>query len=153
MWKKHGLTTIELLVVIGILAILFLLLFLAIRQIQRNAKNVAIRNDVRQLRLLAEEVYDNQGASYADWLSNPLIASQVTTLRNDVDRTLGDPAGAPWKSVIIDTREKEYCISSQMVQANPPLYYCVDTHAQFVEIGSPCRDPGDDTLPLICPAS
>lgn len=142
---------IELLIVIAILAILFTMLFVVIRKVQRNAKNVTIRNDVRQLRLLAEEVYDNQGASYTDWTSNPLIAPQVTTLRDDIDDTLGDPAGPPWKSVVIDSREKEYCVSAELVVASEATHYCVDTRARFLETNEHCQTPADDTQPLICP--
>lgn len=151
--RRRGFTVIEILIVITILLILFVLLFVAIRQVQRNARNVTIRNDVRQLRLLAEEVYDNQGASYTDWLANPLIIAQVATLRDDIDITLGDPAGTPWQSVIVDSREKEYCVSAPLANPSTGAYYCVDTSAQFVQTNAPCQAPVGDSQPLLCPTS
>ncbi|MBI3256089.1 MAG: type II secretion system protein [Candidatus Andersenbacteria bacterium] len=147
---SRGFTLIELLLVIAILAILFILVFVAVRSMTKRSQDVKIRSDVRQLRLLAEEVFDNAGASYENWDVNPLITSQVDTLRQDIESahsTVGT------HSVLIANRETEYCISAELVAKNDGTHWCVDATGRFRPTTGHCNDPGDPDIPLVCPGS
>lgn len=146
--KREGFTLIELLLVIAILAILFLLVFVAVRSVSKRSQDVKIRSDVRQLRLLAEEVFDHAGASYEDWTLNPLTTSQVDTLLQDIESAHGTPGT---HSVIISNREEEYCISAELVAKNEGTHWCVDTSGRFRPTEGHCVDPGDPDTPLLCP--
>lgn len=152
---KHtrGFTLIELLLVVAILTILFLVVYVSIHRVNERAQDVRIRNDVKQLRLLAEQAYDSQGATYENWSVLPIVADQVIILRNNIDETLGDGPGAPWLSTITENREKEYCISSPLVAQENGNYYCVDGSGQFKIINTPCPPAATDNQPLVCPPS
>ncbi len=149
--KQEGLTLIEILLVIGILAILFMLVFVAVRSATKRSQDIRIRSDVRQMRLLAEEVFDHAGASYLDWTNNPLVVSQVATLRADIAKPHGDEGNPAAYSVIISNRETEYCISAELVYGDQGRYSCVDASGVFKFTTTQCVDPGDLDTPLVCP--
>lgn len=145
---QEGFTLIELLLVIAILAILFAIVFVAVRSVSKRSQDVKIRSDIRQLRLLAEEVFDHSGASYKDWNTNPLITSQVTTLLQDIETAHGTTGT---HSVVIANRENAYCISAELVAKNESNYWCVDASGRFRPTSGQCADPGDPDIPLVCP--
>lgn len=149
--KQDGLTLLEILLVIGILAILFVLVFVSVRSATKRSHDIRIRSDVRQMRLLAEEVFDHAGASYMDWTNNPLVVSQVATLRADIAKPHGDEANPTLYSVIISNRETEYCVSAKLVAGNEGPFTCVDASGVFKFTSTQCVDPGDPEVPLGCP--
>lgn len=150
--NKSGFTFIELLVVIAILAVLFVLVFVSIRSVQKKAQNTRIRNDVRQLRLLAEQVFDSAGANFAGWTSNPLIVNNIQILRNDIAFVNHATTPDLSSSVLIDSRVEEYCISAKLlVPEDGANYFCVDASATFHLTHAQCSDPNDSETPLVCP--
>lgn len=149
--KKNGFTFIELLIVITILAILFVLVFVSLQSVQKKTQNTRVKNDVRQLRLLAEEVFDNAGADYQDWTQNPLVLNHIATLRNDIAKVNHEVGGQTASSVIVDTHPEGYCISGKLLVAeNEATHFCVDSTAVFRLTHSHCTD-GGLALPLACP--
>lgn len=146
--KREGFSLIELLLVIAIFAILVVLVIVAVRSISKRSQDVKIRSDVRQLRLLAEEVFDNAGASYEDWNTNPLVESQVGTLLQDIESA---HATAGSHTVLITNRETEYCISAELVAKNESTHWCVDAAGRFRPTDGHCVDPGNPNVPLVCP--
>ncbi len=149
--KSAGLTFIEVLVVVAILAVLFLIVAIRVQGLSKRSQDIKIRNDVRQLRLLAEQVFDENGAEYMGWSTFPSIANNVEALRNDIDEVNGDAPGAPWESVLIDERVDEYCISAPLLNGADGDYYCADASGRFFEVDSPCVLPALVSTPLECP--
>jgi len=141
-----GFTLIEILVVIGIMGLLFSLVIVAIRQVQHDAFNTRIQNNVRQLRLLAESAYDSTSASYVNWSQSPAVAGQVATILEDTDAAHGNPAGAPYLTVIAESEAKEFCISAPLHLATGG-YSCIDARGVF----STAADECPTTAPLLCP--
>ena len=152
--REDGLTFIEILIVVAILGILLVMVFVGVNSARKKSQDVKVRNDVRQLRLLAEEVFDNAGASYLNWKTNPLIATQVATLVSDLVAAHGDPGAAQDDYVsLVDSRESEFCVSGKLVVPNDGDYWCVDASGRFLATDSPCAEPADASGPLICPGS
>jgi prepilin-type N-terminal cleavage/methylation domain-containing protein len=147
-----GFSLIEILIVVAVLGILASLILTAVSASRIKAYNNRIRTSVGQIRWLAEEVYDTQGASYENWTHDPTIQQQLTILLDDIDKNYGDSAGAPYVTVLRESQNKEYCVSAPLrQQAN--AYYCIDATAVFRVTHSPCPDYPVDGAPLRCPAN
>jgi prepilin-type N-terminal cleavage/methylation domain-containing protein len=147
---RNGFSFIELLLAIAILAILFVMVFVTVHYVQSRGQNIRVRSDVRQLRLLAEEVFDNAGANYAHWTTNPLTINQVQDLRDDIEAANAVQAGKNSPSVAIDARENEYCVSGQLpTPENGAGFVCVDASGVFHDTHAPCADVGQANL--VCP--
>ncbi|MBI3421105.1 MAG: type II secretion system protein [Candidatus Sungbacteria bacterium] len=151
---ERGLTFVEILIVVAILGILFVMVFVGVNSARKKSQDVKVRNDVRQLRLLAEEVFDNAGASYLAWTTNPLVAAQVATLVSDLVAAHGIEGAVQADYVsLIDSRESEFCVSGKLVVPNNGDYWCVDASGRFFAIDSPCAEPANASEPLTCPES
>jgi prepilin-type N-terminal cleavage/methylation domain-containing protein len=147
---RNGFSFIELLLAVAILAILLVMVLVTVHYGQTRGQNIRVRSDVRQLRLLAEEIFDNTGASYAHWTNNPLVINQIQTLRDDIDAANTLQPGVNSTSVVIDTRETEYCISGQLpTPDNGGKFVCVDATGVFHDTHAPCADVAQASL--ICP--
>ncbi len=148
--QRNGFTFIELLIAIAILAILVAIVLVTVHTVQQQGQNVRVRSDVRQLRLLAEEVFNNAGANYMHWTTNPLTVNQVQSLRDDIDMANALPSGPNSTSAVIDTRANEYCISGQLhTPANGAGFVCVDATGIFHDTHAQCADTGQANL--VCP--
>src|SRR5688572_28067285 len=95
-----GFTLIEFLIVIAIIGILSSLILNAVAHGCQKALDNSIRRDISQLRLSAEQAFDSQAGSYEDWTQEGGVASDVIVLQEDIDKQYGDPAGAPYVSVL-----------------------------------------------------
>lgn len=146
--KRQGFTLIELLVVIAIIGILVALVLTGVGMARSKAKDNAIRNDVRQMRIMAEEVYDASGASYLDWSSDAEIIDRLDTLHADVNKQHGSATNV---TRICDTQTKDFCISAEFT-AEPGHYFCIDATGRYLETTTPCPEtcPDDTGSPLRC---
>lgn len=78
--SHSGFTLTGLVITIAILGILIALILTAIFKGRDKAYDNSVRNDVRQFRWLAEEVYNTQGARYWDWSTHPDVTDRVLIL-------------------------------------------------------------------------
>lgn len=160
MRSDKGLTLIEILIVLAVMAILVILILVGIRGAQIKARDNRIRSDVRQLRLLAEQVYDENGASYRNWRTRPHgLETQIEVLLNDIQLNYGleaeDYARYPnnFETVIRDSQRKEFCISAPM-RGDEDTYFCADATGVFKTVSEPCEEQsGPNPDPLRCAAN
>lgn len=144
--RDQGFTLIELLVVIAILGILLTIVIVAVSSVRRDAFDARVKNDVRQLRILAESAYDATAASYLNWSTKPVVQSEVVTLLEDIDAAHGNAPGAPYVAVIADSQAKEFCISAPL-HGSSGNHYCIDDSGLFKTTATQCPT----TAPLACP--
>lgn len=137
-----GFTLIELLVVIAIIGILAALVFAAASSSRDKADDARIRNDVRQIRWLAEIVYNSQNTSFLNWTSYPDTQANLTTLTDDLQDVGIDSADI----IMRDSEVGEYCISVPL-KSNPGRYYCTDASVEFKIASGICPEE----TPLTCP--
>lgn len=147
--QEKGFTLIELLIVIAILGVLTLFVLNAIWNARDKAYDARIRNDIVQLRWLAESVFDSQGASYMNWTAHATIQQQLTLALSDIDKNYGDAAGAPYVTTIRDTQDGDYCVSAPLRGA-VGKHYCVDATGVFKTTNSACA-VSTGVPPLRCP--
>lgn len=158
MKKITGFSLIELLIVIAIIGILTGLILVGTSRSRLKGQDNAIRSSTGQLRLMAEQVYDTQGASYLNWHLNAGVQSQVAQLLADIDEKYGNttadtyPASFPgsYETVIRASQRKDYCISAPL-RAQPGSYYCIDTTGVFKISSAHCADQTLTGPPLRCP--
>lgn len=153
MKKQAGLTFLEILLVISIIAVLTILVLTAVSSSRKKAFDNRIRAGVSQLRILAQIVYDSQNGSYENWTEELSIQNSLSTTLEDIDKNYGDAPGAPYVTVLRESQTQDFCVSAPLQSTN--TYYCVDATARFDEVSSPCPDQGDDDSgdpPLRCPS-
>lgn len=152
---RKGFSLIEILIVIAVISILSVLILMGVQRGKLKAYDNSIRNDVGQLRWQAEILYDQRGATYQDWATNPppSIAEQLAVLREDINTNFGNTDYPDDDVVVIlDDQSKEYCISAPL-RSDATKYYCVDALATFKTVTAPCeKDPFDQDAPNRCPA-
>lgn len=118
----RGFTFIEILVAIAIVVILAALVMLSFRQLRIKARNAAIKEDVDQMRVVAENVFDeNVGAGYCGpGLKCATTDPRMVPLKKDFDDQNGGAGGEPTLvsgdnfcvfGVLAD--EKTYCADSR----------------------------------------
>ena len=147
-WRKlklqyKGFTLIELLVVIGIIGILASLVAAATISARQKAADTRIKNDVRQLRWLAEIVYTNQNSDFIDWSFSPQIANDLAIITADI-------TAAHQTEVTISIGQSDtqsFCVSAPL-KTNSNQHYCIDASREISISNSPCRD---DITPHVCP--
>ncbi len=145
-----GFTLIELLIVIAIIGILSIVVLSAVKQARDKARDNSIRNNIYQLRLVAEQIYISQKASFKNWTLDQEFASDITTLLVDTDHAAGDAAGAPYVTVMRDSQIGNYCVSAPLV-TQPNKYYCVDHSGIFKTSDSACPNEAANGPALACP--
>ena len=158
MRRTRGFSLIELLIVIAIIGILTGLILVGTSRSRLKGQDTAIRNDVSQLRLMAEQVYDTQGASYLNWHLNASVQAQVAQLLADVDEKYGNtvpdtyPTSYPasYETVLRFSQRKDYCVSAPL-RSEPGKYYCIDTTGVFTVAESHCPEQLLTGPPLRCP--
>ena len=146
---QKGFTLIELLIVIAIIGILASLILGAVSQSRDKAFNARIRNDVVQLRWLAEIAYDQQGGSYQNFTSLEIVQDQLSLLREDIDENYGDPAGSPYQVTIQDSQVQNYCVSAPL-RNKTNQHFCIDNSGLLVTTTSACANYAEDETPLGC---
>lgn len=152
--KKSGFTIVELLVVILIIGILVFLVVVATTRVRNRSHNVRIKNDTGQLRLMAEQVFDSNGARYVDWTKHPQVAGGVAQLLTDIADVHNVSDALAEKAVLVETQNKHYCISVELkVEEEGLTHYCVDKSGQFKGTDRHCdvktiTSPDDQTM---CP--
>lgn len=140
--SQRGFTLIELLVVIAIIGILAALVFAVASSSRDKADDTRVRNDIRQIRWLAEIVYNSQNASFLDWTAHADIQNSLNILTNDLQEV-----GVASEDIIMrDSEVGEYCVSAPL-KSNPGRYYCADASAEFKISSSSCPE----AAPLKCP--
>lgn len=161
--KQSGFTLVELLITITIIGILAGLVLTSIRLGRLKAHDNSIRNDVGQLRWIAEQMADTKGASYLNWRSTatPVLRDSIKILLDDIEKSYGTldaadnyPTSYPasYQTVIRESQTKEYCVSAPL-RSEPGKYYCIDATAVFRVVSQPCPDIQTATPPLRCPPS
>lgn len=149
MQKQLGFTLIELLIVIAIIGVLTTLVLAGVYQGRMKAYDNSVRNDIRQLRWVAEEAYDANGASYENWSTYDKRTSDIEKLMDDIDKNYGytptDPEDpTDHAALIFDSQVQNYCISAPLREGG---YYCIDATGVFTTTQNPCSEPtGDDPL-------
>lgn len=144
--KEKGFTLIELLVVIAIISILLTIVIVALTAVRRDAFDARIKNDIRQLRILAESAYDSAAASYLNWSTKPVVQAEVVVLLEEIDAAHNNGPGAPYVAVIADSQAKEFCISAPL-HISTGSHYCIDDSGVFKTTATSCPT----TAPLACP--
>ncbi|MEX1997181.1 MAG: type II secretion system protein [Candidatus Andersenbacteria bacterium] len=151
--RQEGFTLIELLVVLVIFAILVIIVMISVNRFLKKGNDVRIQNDVGQMRLLAEQAYDANGASYIGWKSHPLVVSDVQVLLADINEVHHEPPNSTEKVVFLDSQRKNYCISVELVIKDDGAYYCVDASGVYRVVSAPCEAPVSGDIPLACPGN
>lgn len=150
--RSHGFTLIEVLIVIAVLSFLAILVLTAVRGSKNKAYDNAIRNDVGQLRLLAEQAFDSNGASYKNWPSK-VPAEDLLALQEDIDKNFGDVDPENYVVSLADSQARDFCVSAPL-RNDPGKYYCVDQVGVFKIVSSPCENHQlPDIAPNECPSS
>ncbi|MEX1997892.1 MAG: prepilin-type N-terminal cleavage/methylation domain-containing protein [Candidatus Andersenbacteria bacterium] len=158
--ETKGFTLIELLIVIAIIGILSILILIGVIYGREKAHDNAIRSDVVQLRWLAEQVYDSQGASYLNWRAHASIQTEVATIIADIDKQLGEPTAdnypitypTSYAVTIRESQRKEYCISAPL-KSEEDKHYCIDATGVFKVVATVCASQTLSGPPLRCPSS
>lgn len=148
---QRGFTLIELLIVIAIIGVLVAIVLGGINIARSKARDNGVRNDIRQMRWLAEEAYNSNGADYTDWNLDTGITDRLDILLNDLDKHTGHTAPPDHATRICATQQHDYCISAPLA-SDASQYFCVDATGRFVHTGTPCPEtcPDADGAPLVC---
>lgn len=158
MYKRSGFSLIEVIIVVAIIGILTGIILVGTARSRLKGQDTAIRNDVGQLRIMAEQVYDTQGASYLNWHLHPDVQSLVGQLVGDIDEKYGNvvpdtyPTSYPgsYETVLRYSQRKDYCVSAPL-RSDPGKYYCIDATGVFAIADSHCSDQLLTGPPLRCP--
>lgn len=138
----RGFTLLELIVVVAILGILFSIVIVGFYKARVDAFNARIKNDIRQLRVLAESAYDSTAASYFNWSTNGSVSAEVQTIAADV----ADAHNSPTALQIRDQEVKEFCVSAPL-HSSLGTFYCVDASGVLKESATACPA----VAPFVCP--
>lgn len=152
---ERGLTFIEILLVIGIFAILASLVLATVTSSRGKAIANRIRGNVGQMRILAEIAFDSNGGNYINWSQEPSIQTEMNRLLDLIDADTGDSTGPPHTTLVRESQAQNYCVSAPL-GAGADTYYCIDATGKFREVTSACPDYGDDLSgdpPLRCPGN
>ncbi len=150
---RGGVTLIELLIVIAIIAMLVTLVLYGLSRSRDKAYDTRIKNAIGQIRFQAEGIYDTQGANYLGWTQVAAIQENLQILLDDIDKNYGDANPGSYVTVLRDTQEKEYCISAPL-KSGVNRYACIDSTGVLQEVGGPCPEDedGDGDPVLRCPS-
>jgi prepilin-type N-terminal cleavage/methylation domain-containing protein len=141
--QNHGFTLLELLVVIAIIGILASLVIVATINARQKAADAIIKNDVRQMRWLAEIVYNSQNNSFINWSTDSQITNDLNNLIADVE----DAHDGAYTATIGDTDNQSFCVSAPM-KTSPSRHYCIDASREIHITQNPCVIA---TTPHVCP--
>lgn len=149
----QGFTLIELLIVIAIIGILTSLVLGGVYLARLKAYDNSIRNDIRQLRLIAEEAYDANHADYTDWTLYEPRTNDIAILKEDVDQNFGDSDPEVFQTIINDSQIQDYCVSAPLREGG---YYCIDATGAFIRTATACltnEEAAGSEEPVRCPTS
>ena len=131
------------LIVISIIGILAAIIFSVSSSGRSAAADTRVKNDIRQMRWLAEVSYDEQGGDFTNWSTHPYIASDYNNLIADID----DAHGSAVVLSVGKTDLQSFCISAPLT-SDPNKHYCLDADQSTVITTSPCVTA---TTPHVCP--
>lgn len=121
MQKKKGFTLVEMLVVIGIVGILATLVLVVMASSRSKAADVRIKNDVRQMRWLAELAYDAQKGSFINWSTYGDVIGDYNKLKADID----DAHGSVVTISVGEADGQSFCVSAPL-KSDSGKHYCID---------------------------
>lgn len=127
---EAGFTLIEILVVIALIVVFATLVLLPFREIRVKSRNAAIREDIDQIRVLAEDVFDdNGGVGYCGTgLACASTDPRMTKLKEDIDRQNGSAGGQPTMLA-----GDSFCVEAVLADSTG---YCADSNGAFTTSGS-----------------
>lgn len=141
--NDHGFALIELLVVIAIIGVLSSLVIATTLSARNKAADARIKNDVRQLRWLAEIVYNSQNNDFTDWSIHPQVIDDLNLLVTDINE-----AHQTIVTISIgDQDNQSFCVSAPM-KSNTSRHYCIDASREIHLTDNPCPSA---TAPHVCP--
>lgn len=140
---QRGFTLIELLVVIAIIGVLSSLVIATTLSARNKAADARIKNDVRQLRWLAEIVYNSNNNNFTDWSTHAQVIDDLNLLVTDINE-----AHQTIVTVSIgDQDNQSFCVSAPM-KTNPSRHYCIDASREIHITDNPCPSA---ITPHVCP--
>lgn len=116
---------IEILVVIAIIGILATIILIPLSQISLKARNAAIKDDINQVRVIAEDVLDDNGGATYCVLGQSCVTTdpRVLPLAADIDRQNGNAGGEP-----VIQADANFCVEAVFADAKT---YCADSSGGF----------------------
>jgi prepilin-type N-terminal cleavage/methylation domain-containing protein len=139
---NKGFTLIELLVVIAILGIIAALVVVSVKSARSKAADVRIKNDIRQMRWLAEVTYDAQKGNFTNWAIHAAVAADYAKLQADID----DAHGAATTISVGQTSVQSFCVSAPL-KSDSNKHYCIDAGRELKEVTAVCPV----VAPHVCP--
>lgn len=137
------------LVLVGVVVIIIAVgILYAAAASRKRAADSQIRNDVRQLRLLAEQVRTVQGDTYKHWATHETVRADVQRILADIDKHLQDEDPATFQAHVRSSQNNYFCISAPL--RTSAKHFCVDAGGAPADVSGPCP-PEPLTVPLACP--
>jgi len=142
--KNRGFTLIEVLLVVAVLGILTALGTVAFNNSRNKAADVRIKNNIRQMRWLAEIAYDAQNTNFTSWSSHPYIADDYSDLVDDITDA---HKGAAISVAVGELEVQNFCVSAPL-KTDTNQHYCIDASRELKITNAACPDA---VTPHVCP--